>query len=76
MKNRVFSSLIILLLLGCVSAVSALLPTKARAEGRYCDLALVLAMDASSSVDEREYVLQMKGMASALLDAESLLHSE
>ncbi len=35
---------------------------------RFCELALVLAMDASSSVDDREYQLQMKGMASALLD--------
>ncbi|MDJ0614848.1 MAG: DUF1194 domain-containing protein [Rhizobiaceae bacterium] len=40
------------------------------AQPQYCDLALVLAMDASSSVDDREYALQMKGMASALLDQE------
>ncbi len=38
------------------------------AQPKYCDLALVLAMDASSSVDAREYDLQMKGMAAALLD--------
>ncbi len=35
---------------------------------RFCNLALVLGMDASSSVNSREYALQMKGMASALLD--------
>lgn len=40
------------------------------AQPQYCDLALVLAMDASSSVDDREYALQMKGTASALLDPE------
>ncbi len=40
----------------------------AHGQQRYCDLALVLAMDASSSVNSREYELQLKGMASALLD--------
>jgi len=40
------------------------------AQTQYCELALVLAMDASSSVDDREYQLQLKGMASALLDIE------
>ena len=30
-----------------------------------CPLALVLALDVSSSVDEREYALQMKGLAAA-----------
>ncbi|MGI9351841.1 MAG: DUF1194 domain-containing protein [Rhizobiaceae bacterium] len=39
-----------------------------QSQPQYCDLALVLAIDASSSVDDREYSLQMKGMASALLD--------
>ena len=38
------------------------------AQARYCDLALVLAMDASSSVNAKEYDLQVKGMAAALLD--------
>lgn len=41
-----------------------------KAQGQACDLALVLAMDASSSVNSDEYALQMKGMASALLDRE------
>jgi len=45
-------------------------PQKVNAQGRSCDLALVLAMDASSSVNSDEYALQMKGMASALLDTE------
>jgi hypothetical protein len=35
-----------------------------------CRLALVLALDVSSSVDEREYRLQREGLASALLDEE------
>lgn len=48
------------------------LPDKARSQPQYCELALVLAMDASSSVDDREYQLQMKGIASALLDTEVL----
>ena len=42
----------------------------AHAQNQACDLALVLAMDASSSVNEREYELQLKGMAAALLDTE------
>lgn len=43
---------------------------QSRAQTQACDLALVLAMDASSSVNAREYELQLKGMASALLDTE------
>ncbi|WP_421855917.1 DUF1194 domain-containing protein [Oricola sp.] len=39
----------------------------ATAQGR-CGLTLVLAMDASSSVDFREYRLQMQGLANALRD--------
>ncbi|MEM7215077.1 MAG: DUF1194 domain-containing protein [Pseudomonadota bacterium] len=45
-------------------------PKVANAQHQFCDLALVLAMDASSSVDDREYKLQMSGVASALLDPE------
>jgi len=41
---------------------------QAQNQPRFCNLALVLAMDASSSVNSREYALQMKGMASALLN--------
>ena len=33
-----------------------------------CDLALVLAVDVSGSVDEREYRIQMDGLAAALSD--------
>ncbi len=44
--------------------------TEARAQASRCDLALVLAMDASSSVDPVEYDLQLKGVAAALLDPE------
>ncbi|MEM6888666.1 MAG: DUF1194 domain-containing protein [Pseudomonadota bacterium] len=41
-----------------------LLPVPARA----CDLALVLAVDVSGSVDSREYRIQMQGLAAALRD--------
>ena len=37
---------------------------------RACDIALVLAMDVSGSVDQAEYRLQMDGTAAALLDPE------
>lgn len=40
----------------------------AHAQAEPCDLALVLAIDASSSVDAVEYALQMRGTAAALLD--------
>ena len=36
--------------------------------GAACRLALALALDVSGSVDEREYVLQMNGVAEALAD--------
>ncbi|MEM7068016.1 MAG: DUF1194 domain-containing protein [Pseudomonadota bacterium] len=45
---------------------------KPSAQQRYCDLALVLAIDSSSSVDDREYALQMRGIASALVSEEVL----
>lgn len=53
-----------------VSAVFILVPSRSNAQTQSCDLALVLAMDASSSVNEKEYDLQLKGMAAALLDTE------
>lgn len=40
----------------------------ATAQQTRCGLSLVLAMDASSSVDEEEYKLQMNGLAAALVD--------
>ncbi|PWE30682.1 hypothetical protein DDZ14_14740 [Maritimibacter sp. 55A14] len=46
----------------CLAAALAL-PLPARAG---CDLALVLALDVSSSVDAREYALQRDGLAAAL----------
>lgn len=51
-------------------AVLFLMPARSNAQTQSCDLALVLAMDASSSVNEKEYDLQLKGMAAALLDTE------
>ncbi len=53
-----------------VSAALLVQSQKVVAQNQACDLALVLAMDASSSVNEREYELQLKGMAAALLDTE------
>lgn len=43
---------------------------RVRAQDTFCEVALVLAIDASSSVNEHEYRLQMEGTASALLDPE------
>ncbi len=60
----------LILFMGLVWFAQPLNPERANAQPQYCDLALVLALDASSSVDDREYALQMKGMASALLDAQ------
>lgn len=51
-----------------VSAVILFMPSRVNAQTQACDLALVLAMDASSSVNAKEYDLQLKGMAAALLD--------
>lgn len=53
-----------------MSKVSFGVSHKAHAQNQACDLALVLAMDASSSVNAKEYDLQLKGMATALLDKE------
>lgn len=49
------------------TALAALLPGAAQAG---CRLALVLALDVSASVDEREYALQTGGVASALIAPE------
>ncbi|MEL7542248.1 MAG: DUF1194 domain-containing protein [Pseudomonadota bacterium] len=48
-------------------ALGALLPgaTSTRAQGTFCSLALVLAVDVSGSVDSEEYALQMGGLADA-----------
>ncbi len=56
--------------MGLAIAIVILNQAPVKAQNQYCNLALVLAMDASSSVDDREYKLQMNGMASALLDPE------
>ena len=42
----------------------------AHAQPKFCSLALVLAIDSSSSVDQNEYQLQMTGTAAAILDPE------
>lgn len=54
-----------------------LVPGAARAEG--CRLALLLALDVSSSVDDNEYRLQKQGLAGALSDPDvrrSILEGE
>ena len=47
-----------------VSCIAGCFPFAARA----CELALVLAVDVSGSVDRREYDIQMQGLAAALHD--------
>lgn len=47
-----------------LAAVAALIPAGAQAA---CRLALLLALDVSSSVDEQEYLLQRDGLAAALM---------
>lgn len=59
----------------CALAAGFTLATSARA----CQLALVLAVDVSGSVDAREYRVQMDGLAAALRDGiviEALLHQQ
>lgn len=63
--------MVLLALLVCI----AFLATAPRA----CDLALVLAVDVSGSVDRHEYAIQMNGLAAALRDGivvEALLEQE
>ncbi len=52
---------------GCALAVAV---CAARSEAQECRLALVLALDVSSSVDPSEYDLQRRGLAEALTDPE------
>jgi len=59
---------VLLLLFGLVKTSSDTSHAQSQDSARFCNLALVLAMDASSSVNSNEYALQMKGMASALLN--------
>lgn len=69
--KRYFAALLSLLfLLGAGQGVLQTVSSPVYAQGKQCDLALVLAMDASSSVSEQEYALQLKGMAAAFLDPE------
>lgn len=53
---------------GWRAALAALVLAPGAAKG--CELALVLALDVSSSVDAAEYRLQQQGVAAALLDPE------
>jgi hypothetical protein len=54
----------------CASTVVILMTLCCSVAARACDLALVLAIDVSVSVDAREYALQMTGIARALRDPE------
>ena len=49
--------------------VLAVLLALAGAPARACDLALILAVDVSGSVDEEEYAIQRDGLARALADS-------
>lgn len=49
--------------------LGASLPCAGAAHGKTADLELVLAVDASGSVDDREYALQLKGIAQGFRDA-------
>ncbi|MEM7291479.1 MAG: DUF1194 domain-containing protein [Pseudomonadota bacterium] len=60
--------LILFMGLAGVFVFSIHIQTEARAQSQSCDIALVLAIDASSSVDDQEYRLQMEGTASALMN--------
>lgn len=51
-----------------VCAVSAWFWVPAHAQPEHCRLALLLALDVSSSVDAEEYILQRDGLAAALSD--------
>ena len=51
-----------------VCAVSAWFLVPAHAQPEHCRLALLLALDVSSSVDAEEYILQRDGLAAALSD--------
>ena len=53
-----------------LSVCAALWGGSAAAQDAPCRLALVLALDVSSSVDDREYLLQRDGAAAALDDAD------
>lgn len=48
--------------------ITALFIASAPVPVQACELALVLAVDVSGSVDSREYVIQMRGLADALKD--------
>lgn len=56
-------SIILLIILGAVA-------TTFKAQSEEVDLELVLAMDASGSVSEKEYLLQLRGTAAAFRDLE------
>lgn len=61
-------------LIACLALTAAM-----AAPARGCDLALVLAVDVSGSVDPGEYALQMRGLAAALRDpvvSEALVRGE
>lgn len=54
-------------------AAAALLAAASAFPARACDLALILALDVSASVDAEEYRLQRDGLAAALDDEEVVL---
>lgn len=56
---------------GCLRFLTAgMLVVSVSATAQACSLALVLAMDSSASVDDREHQLQITGLAAALKDSD------
>ena len=60
----------LLVRLAAIAIAIALLPARVAFAEERVDLELVLAVDASGSVDRREFKLQMEGIAAAFRDAE------
>ncbi|MGI9423086.1 MAG: DUF1194 domain-containing protein [Hyphomicrobiaceae bacterium] len=55
--------LVLTLLAACLASVTI---STSKSEARSCELALVLAIDVSGSVDSREFAIQIEGLAAAL----------
>ncbi len=53
-----------------LALVGLINPDRSNAQDKACNLALMLALDSSSSIDAAEYEFQLKGLAAALIDPE------
>ena len=72
LRNRFSFSRAIIVAAGLLGLFGLADVQPAKAQSQVCELALVLAIDASSSVNPREYRLQMEGTAAALTDPDVL----